>query len=218
MTRCPAAWNARRALFPNFRRSLDAPTTATVFGTYQLSQSPAGMPATERRPECALEACSTCRIADACASGTRAAGVEIGRSDSAARSSQCVRVAAKLLERFLPPGTRRYEAALRAAPSTGQRRGGRLPPRRAGGGRPVGRTHLERIQVERDPITFRGEIVKPFNESLLPDARTRQLENACPCRLGQRRRHSPGRQLPRCSSESLAHGWPAPPVCTPSSP
>jgi hypothetical protein len=46
------------------------------------------------------------------AQAARTPQVEIGRSEAAAvRSSQCVRVAAKQVERFLPPGTCRCESA-----------------------------------------------------------------------------------------------------------
>jgi len=59
------------------------------------------------------------------AQAARKPKVEIGRSeDSAASSSQCVRVAAKQLERFLPPGTCRCESA----PT--RRAGNRAPTRR----------------------------------------------------------------------------------------
>jgi hypothetical protein len=75
--------------------------------------------------------------------------VGIGRSkNSAASPSQCVRVVAKQLERLMPRDTSRSSQLLLAAPATEQRRGGRFPPRSAGGGEPAGRACLERIQKE----------------------------------------------------------------------
>ena len=97
---------------------------------------------------CALEAGSTCRIAGACASGTRAAGGNRAEQECRGESLQCVRVVVKQLERFMPPDTCRSNQLLLAAQATGQRRGGRFPPRSAGGGEPVGRARLERIQKE----------------------------------------------------------------------
>ena len=57
-----------------------------------------------------------------------------------------------LLNRSAPLPASRCCGVLRtaAAPATGQRRGGRFPPRRAGGGEPAGGARLDRIQVETD--------------------------------------------------------------------
>jgi len=71
----------------------------------------AGMLATERCPGARSRRVRPAGLPTP-AQAAREPQVEIGRSeDSAARSAQCVRVAAKKLERFLPPGTCRDESA-----------------------------------------------------------------------------------------------------------